>query len=153
MLASRVGGCNLIDVGEIGHYPSLSPHRKMLLLLFLLSLKDRATELRLEPQDTDSSEPGVRLSYVVNGESYELVPPPFEIAIEVIQEIKTLAGLLTLRTDERDLACGVRSDREEIHRTDVRRISYRCRRSSKRGHGNGPAVSARRPGLDADLRG
>ncbi len=70
----------------------------MLLLLFLLSLKDRATELRLEPQDTDSSEPGVRLSYVVNGESYELVPPPFEIAIEVIQEIKTLAGLLTLRS-------------------------------------------------------
>jgi hypothetical protein len=34
---------------------------------------------------------------VVNGEIYELVPPPFEIAIEIIQEIKGLAGLLALR--------------------------------------------------------
>ena len=37
------------------------------------------------------------MSYVVHGEIYELVPPPFEIAIEIIQEIKELAGLLTLR--------------------------------------------------------
>ena len=34
------------------------------------------------------------MSYVVNGEIYELVPPPFEISIEIIQEIKGLAGLL-----------------------------------------------------------
>ena len=92
-LATRVGGCHLVDVSETGHFPTLSPHRKVLLLLLLLSLKDRATELRFEGQETDLGEPGVRLSYVVNGEVYDLVPPPFEIAIEVIQEIKELAGL------------------------------------------------------------
>ena len=95
-LATRVGGCNLMDVSEIGHVPTLSPHRRALLLMLLLCLKDRASELRFEPQDTDPTEPGVRVSYVVNGEIYELVPPPFEIAIEIIQEIKELAGLVAL---------------------------------------------------------
>jgi len=96
-LATRVGGCNLIDVGDVGHFPTLPTHRKALLCFLLLCLKDRTTELRFEPQDTDLSAPGVRVSNVVNGEIYELVPPPFEIAIEIIQEIKGLAGLLALR--------------------------------------------------------
>jgi hypothetical protein len=96
-LATRVGGCHLIDVSETGHFPTLSPHRKVLLLSLLLSLKDRATELRFEPRDTDLGVPAVRVSYVVNGEVYDLVPPPFETAIKIIQEIKELAGLPVLR--------------------------------------------------------
>ena len=96
-LATRLDGCSLINPSEIGRYPTLSPHRKMLLLLLLLSLKDRATELRFEPHHTDSSEPGIRVSYVVNGEIYDLVPPPFEVSLEIIQEIKKLAGLLPSR--------------------------------------------------------
>ena len=106
-LATRVGGYNLIDASEIGHYPTLSPHRKTLLLLLLLCLKDRATELRFEPRDTDSGEPGVRVSYAVNGEIYELMPPPLEIAIEIIQEIKTLAGFLTFPARMREIARAV----------------------------------------------
>jgi hypothetical protein len=37
------------------------------------------------------------VSYVVNGEVYELVPPPLELAIEIIEEIKWVAGLVALR--------------------------------------------------------
>jgi hypothetical protein len=96
VLATRVAGFNLIDVKDVGYFPTLSHHRKTLLLTLLLCLKDRATELRFEPQDTDPGAPGVRVSYVVNGEIYDLVPPPFEIAIEIIQEIKELAGLVAL---------------------------------------------------------
>lgn len=152
-LAMRVGGCHLIDISETGHFPTLCPHRKVLLLSLLLSLKDRATELRFEPQDTDLSVPGVRMSYVVGGEVYDLVPPPFEIAIEIIQEIKELAGLPVLRRPTSGIWRGRRLDRESIHRADLRRISYRGRRSSKRDDGDGPAVSARRPGVDANLEG
>jgi hypothetical protein len=96
-LATRVGGCHLIDVSDTGYFRTLSPHRKALLLFLLLCLKDRATELRFEPQDTDLSAPGVRVSYVVNCEVYDLLPPPFETAIKIIQEIKELAGLPVLR--------------------------------------------------------
>lgn len=96
VLATRVTGFNLIDVGDVGHFPTLSPHRKALLCFLLLCLKDRATELRFEPRDTDLGAPEGRVSYVVNGEIYELVPPPFEISIEIVQEIKELASLVTL---------------------------------------------------------
>jgi hypothetical protein len=96
-LATRAGGFNLIDVSDLRFFPTLSPHRKALLLILLLCLKDRATELRFEPQDTDHRVQGLRVSYVVNGEVYELVPPPFETAIEIIEEIKGLAGLVASR--------------------------------------------------------
>jgi len=96
-IVARVGGYNLMDVSDVGYFPTLSPHRKTLLLVLLLCLKDRATELRFEPQETDLSMPGVRLSYVVSGEIYELVPPPSHIAIEIIREIKGLAGLRASR--------------------------------------------------------
>jgi hypothetical protein len=96
-LATRVGECNQIDVANVGHFSTLSPHRKTLLLCLLLCLKDRATGLRFEPQDADLSVPGVRVSYVVGGEAYELVPPPLEMAIQVIRKIKELAGLRASR--------------------------------------------------------
>jgi hypothetical protein len=95
-LATLVGGCRLIDITDLGYFPTLSPPPKVLLLFLLLCLKDRATELRIDLQDTHRGDPGVCVSYVVNCEVYELVPPPFEVAIEIIQEIKVLAGLMAL---------------------------------------------------------
>ncbi len=97
-LATRFGGCSLIEITDLGYFPTLSLPPRVLLLMLLLCLKDRATELRIELQPTDHlSDPGVWVSYVVNCEVYELVPPPFVIAVDMIQEIKGLAGLIDLR--------------------------------------------------------
>jgi hypothetical protein len=96
-LAARVSGCYFIDVSDLRGFPGLPPHRKILVMSLLLCLKDRAGELRFEPRIDDSGEPGLRMSYVVDGVSYELVPPPSHLAPQIGRELKRLAGWLSLR--------------------------------------------------------
>ncbi len=58
-------------------------YQKLLVMVFLLVLRDRATALRFEPWRFDESEceegderVGFRMIYKVDGEEHELVPPP-----------------------------------------------------------------------------
>ena len=61
----------------------LPAHRMMLLLFLQLAVKDRATELRFEQsrffngeKEPGAAEVGFSLSYRVDGQLYDLVPPP-----------------------------------------------------------------------------
>jgi hypothetical protein len=64
----------------------LSPVRKLLYLVLLLAVKDRATEVRFEPA-SDRWE----LRYRVAGTVYDMVPPPRFLRIDA--EAARLAGL------------------------------------------------------------
>ncbi|MDB5349270.1 MAG: pilus assembly protein PilB [Planctomycetota bacterium] len=96
-LAKQVCGCYVVDVTDLANFSSLPPHRKILLMVLLLCLKDQAGEVRFEPCETDTGERGLRLFYVVSGALHELVPPPSYLAPAIVRELKSLAGLLTWR--------------------------------------------------------
>jgi hypothetical protein len=67
-------------------------------MFLLLCLKDRASELRFESYTDDFGERGTRMSYVVDGLSHELVPPPSHLAPAICRELKRLAGLLSFHS-------------------------------------------------------
>src|SRR5438874_2223185 len=56
------------------------PARKLLQMVFLLSVKDRATEIHLEPQQD-----AFRMTYKVGGTYYDMVPPPLFLAPDLGQ--------------------------------------------------------------------
>ncbi len=99
-LAHRAGDVNVIDPTRV-RYATMPPHRKVVLLVLLLAVKDRATEIRLEPRCFEEEEgvegqgPRIRISYEVDGQFHELVPPPDHLVPLIVQEIETIAGYET----------------------------------------------------------
>jgi hypothetical protein len=96
-LAHRFGDRNIIDPTRI-RFLELPPHRKVLLLMLLLAVKDFATEIRLEPwryEGEDGSEgraPELRIFYEVDGQFHELVPAPGFVAPLIARDLAILAG-------------------------------------------------------------
>ena len=70
----------------------------MLLMFIVLSLRDGADELRFEPCETESHDIELRVSFVVKGVSYELMPPPDWIAPFMFRELKSIAGLFSFQS-------------------------------------------------------
>jgi len=108
-LARRAKGDNVVDLIET---PTnrLPMHRMVLLLVLQLSVKDRATELRYKPcpfsvggdgvtyhEEGGGESIGIRMSYEVDGHSYDLVPPPRDFLPYLTREIEALSGLDRLR--------------------------------------------------------
>ena len=97
-LVKRMNGVNVIDFSNLlPLYSSVPPHRKLLLLLLLFALKNRATEVSLEPWVTEPEGYGLRLFYEVGGQLHELVPPPQHLAEKITREIKAVAGFYSMR--------------------------------------------------------
>jgi hypothetical protein len=97
-LARRVGGVNIVELNAIDsiRYRETPPHRKVFLLVLLLALKDRATEVHFEPwrsEEADGGETGLRMFYKVDGQLLELVPPPACLAGPLFRDLKDLSGL------------------------------------------------------------
>jgi type II secretory ATPase GspE/PulE/Tfp pilus assembly ATPase PilB-like protein len=61
---------------------------KLVHMVLLIVLKDRATEMTFQPQPSE-----YRLLYTVEGTLYEMVPPPPHLAPAIIQVFKVLAEL------------------------------------------------------------
>ncbi len=105
-LARRVGGVSVIDLVDIDSIPETPSHRKVLLLVLLLALKDRATEVHFEPwrsEDAEGDASGLRMSYGVAGQLHELVPPPACCAGPLYRDLKDVAGLNVPRRRFADL--------------------------------------------------
>jgi hypothetical protein len=110
-LAHRVGHTNVIDLTKVESLVGLPAHRAMLLLVILLALKDRASEIRIEVgrSENPGDRPGpgqgtaLRVGYQIDGQFYDLVPPPDLLAPWIIQEIETIAGLPSPRGRLADL--------------------------------------------------
>lgn len=102
-LATREQSGYVIDLVS-APYRELPAHRRLLLLLLQLSVKDRATELRIEPWlsaegecDPGAEDRGIRLYYEAKGELLELVPPPPDFLPYLARELEVLSGLASLR--------------------------------------------------------
>ncbi len=78
----------VIDIGNDEAVFSQAPVRRLVYIVLLLATKDRATEVRFEPSDTDSE---WKLRYEVGGRWYDMVPVPLNIPIS--QEIRHMARL------------------------------------------------------------
>jgi len=65
-----------------------SPVRKLVNMVMLLAIKDRASDIYFEPFEDE-----YKLRYRCDGVLYELVPPPRHLATEIADRIKVMANL------------------------------------------------------------
>lgn len=74
-------------------------HRRILVMILLLAVKDRASAVHFGPAlpSEGSSEGVLRLCYQVDGEWHEIVPPPAFFSKPLRLDLETLAGLRTPR--------------------------------------------------------
>ncbi len=100
-ISQRVGEINVVDLVGVTSFPGLPAHRRILLLVFLLVLKHRATEIRFEPWrfEKEECEPGDDLvgfrmiCEEADGQEFDLVPPPRWIRPMIAREFEALADL------------------------------------------------------------
>lgn len=64
------------------------PVVKLLNLILLQAIKDRAADIHLEPFEND-----FKVRYRVDGVLYEMVPPPAHLALAITSRVKVMAGL------------------------------------------------------------
>jgi hypothetical protein len=97
-LARRSNGVHVIDFSDAPSlYSRIGPHRRTILLVLLLAIRDRAGELRFEPCVSEAEGRMLRMFYEVNGELLELVSPPAGFVDYILTEVKTIAGFHTGR--------------------------------------------------------
>jgi type IV pilus assembly protein PilB len=77
-----------LEIGTAESMVDCSPVQKLIAMVLLLAIKDRASEIRIQAQKNLC-----RLFYVIRGVSIDLVPPPPEIAPQVIRSIQAAAHL------------------------------------------------------------
>lgn len=96
---------NIIDLLEGESDPRQPVQRLILLMVFLLIVKDRASGMRFEPWEfpeeaceEGDARVGFRMFYEVDGTEYELVPPPRSMMRPMARELEALAGLTRPRS-------------------------------------------------------
>jgi type IV pilus assembly protein PilB len=79
---------NTIDLEVIEEMAEAAPVRKLLNMVLLLSIKDKASDIHFEPFEDE-----YKMRYRVDGVLYELVPPPRHLAPAIASRIKVMANL------------------------------------------------------------
>src|SRR4051794_26393281 len=79
---------NTIDLEAIEEMAEAAPVRKLLNMVLLLSIKDKASDIHFEPFEEE-----YKMRYRVDGVLYELVPPPRHLAPAIASRIKVMANL------------------------------------------------------------
>ncbi len=77
-----------IDLEAIEEMAEAAPVRKLLNMVLLLSIKDKASDIHFEPFEDE-----YKLRYRVDGVLYELVPPPRHLAPAISSRIKVMSNL------------------------------------------------------------
>ena len=97
---------HLLDINDIlSEHTKLSPLRKLVFMVLLMTLKDKATELRFEPWISETDGTSLKLSYEIDGQLHELEPPPPQLTNPIIQDVELVAGF---QSPGRNLANGLR---------------------------------------------
>lgn len=96
-LGKPVSGVSSLDLTDIPILLPLPLYSKCVILFVLLALRDRASECRVEGWTDEAGKRQCRVCYVVDGISYDLVPPPGVVAPLMIRDLKQLGGLLSWR--------------------------------------------------------
>ncbi|MDA7979354.1 MAG: Flp pilus assembly complex ATPase component TadA [Pirellulales bacterium] len=84
-LMTKTGPINLDDVGSV---VDSAPVRKLLNMVLLLAIKDKASDLHFEPFEDE-----FKIRIKADGVLYEMVPPPRHLAFAITTRIKVMANL------------------------------------------------------------
>jgi type IV pilus assembly protein PilB len=79
---------NTIDLEAIEEMAEAAPVRKLLNMVLLLAIKDKASDIHFEPFEDE-----YKMRYRVDGVLYELVPPPRHLAPAIASRIKVMSNL------------------------------------------------------------
>ncbi|MCX5671811.1 MAG: ATPase, T2SS/T4P/T4SS family [Planctomycetota bacterium] len=77
-----------IDLEDIRAMSESQPVKKLLNLVLLQAIRDKASDIHFEPFEDD-----FKMRYRIDGVLYEMVPPPRHIALAVASRIKVMANL------------------------------------------------------------
>jgi len=87
-LAKLEGRGESIDLDELKEAAESNPVKKLLNLVLLQAIKDKASDIHFEPFEDE-----FKMRYRIDGVLYEMVPPPRHIAMAISSRIKVMAGL------------------------------------------------------------
>ena len=79
---------NTIDLEAIEEMAEAAPVRKLLNMVLLLAIRDKASDIHFEPFEEE-----YKMRYRVDGVLYELVPPPRHLAPAISSRIKVMSNL------------------------------------------------------------
>ncbi|ARN57627.1 GspE/PulE family protein [Sedimentisphaera salicampi] len=87
-LTSMEGRDESIDLDEISELAESSSVKKLLNLVLIQAINDKASDIHFEP-----FEESYRMRYRIDGVLYEMVPPPKHIAVALSSRVKVMADL------------------------------------------------------------
>lgn len=79
---------NSIDLESLMEQQDAAPVRKLLNMVILMGIKDRASDIHFEPFEDE-----YKMRYRCDGVLYEMVPPPRHLAAAISTRIKVMANL------------------------------------------------------------
>ena len=79
---------NTIDLEAIEEMAEAAPVRKLLNMVLLMSIRDKASDIHFEPFEEE-----YKMRYRVDGVLYELVPPPRHLSPAIASRIKVMSNL------------------------------------------------------------
>lgn len=79
---------NTVDLTSVEALADSAPVRKLLNMVLLLAIKDRASDLHFEPFENE-----FKIRIRADGVLYEMVPPPRHLAFAITTRIKVMADL------------------------------------------------------------
>jgi len=87
-LAEFDGRNQSIDLDELKELSESNPVKKLLNLVLLQAIRDKASDIHFEPFENE-----YKMRYRIDGVLYEMVPPPKHIAAAISSRIKVMANL------------------------------------------------------------
>ena len=77
-----------IDLDELKEMADSNPVKKLLNLVLLQAIRDKASDVHFEPFEDD-----FKMRYRIDGVLYEMVPPPRHVSVALSSRIKVMADL------------------------------------------------------------
>ena len=87
-LAEFAGRNQSIDLDELKELSESNPVKKLLNLVLLQAIRDKASDIHFEPFENE-----YKMRYRIDGVLYEMIPPPKHIAAALSSRIKVMANL------------------------------------------------------------
>ncbi len=87
-LARFDGRGDSIDLAELKGIADLNPVKKLLNLVLLQAIKEKASDIHFEPFEDE-----FKMRYRIDGVLYEMVPPPRYVALAISSRVKVMANL------------------------------------------------------------
>ena len=87
-LAALAGRGDSIDLDELTKAAEDNKVVRLVNLVLLQAIKDKASDIHFEPFETE-----FKMRYRIDGILYEMIPPPLHLALPIISRVKVMANL------------------------------------------------------------